>query len=71
LDGVTGPVELAAEQTGRGTNPWGAEVAGYEATTNIGREDCGMEGNVPPDGGGVPVCDEVKVAVDPRAVRQG
>ena len=35
-------MELEAEATGRGTNPWGAEVVGFEATTKISRKDFGM-----------------------------
>jgi polyisoprenoid-binding protein YceI len=31
IHGVTRSVELAAEPTGRGTNPWGGEVAGFAA----------------------------------------
>jgi polyisoprenoid-binding protein YceI len=71
IHGVTRSVELAVEETGRGTNPWGAVVAGFEATTRISRKEFGMEFNVPLDGGGVLVGDEVKIAVDLQAVRQG
>lgn len=70
IHGVTRSVELAAEQTGSGKNPLGAEVAGFEATTKISRKDFGMEFNVPLDGGGVLVGDEVKIAIDVQAVRQ-
>jgi polyisoprenoid-binding protein YceI len=71
IHGVTRSVELAAEQTGRGTNPWGAEVAGFEATAKISRKDFGMEFNVPLAEGGFLVGDEVKIAIDVEAVRQG
>lgn len=70
IHGVARSVELAVEQIGRGTNPWGAEVAGFEATAKISRKDFGMEFNVPLDGGGVLVGDEVKIAVDLQAVRE-
>jgi polyisoprenoid-binding protein YceI len=71
IHGVTRSVELAAEQTGRGTNPWGVEVAGFAATARISRKGFGTEFNVPLAEGGFLVGDEVKVAVDPEAARQG
>ncbi len=62
---------FAAERTGRGTNPWGAEVAGFAATAKISSKGFGMELNMPLDGGGFLVGDEVKIAIDREAVRQG
>jgi polyisoprenoid-binding protein YceI len=71
IHGVTRSVELTAEQTGRGTNPYGAAVPGFEATGKIGRKDFGMEFNIPLAEGGFLVGDEVKIAIDIEAVRQG
>jgi polyisoprenoid-binding protein YceI len=70
IHGVTHVVELTAEQTGRGTNPWGAEVIGFEATGKISRKDYGMTFNVPLAEGGFLVGDEVKIAIDVQAARQ-
>jgi polyisoprenoid-binding protein YceI len=70
IHGVTRSVELAAEETGRGTNPFGADIAGFEATAKISRKDFGMEFNVPLEGGGFLVGDEVKIAIDVEALRQ-
>jgi polyisoprenoid-binding protein YceI len=71
IHGVTRAVELSADQTGRGKNPWGAEIAGFKATAIISRKEFGMEFNVPLDGGGWLVGDEVKIAIDIQALRQG
>jgi polyisoprenoid-binding protein YceI len=48
----------------------GVEVAGFEATAKISRKDFGMEFNVPLEGGGFVVGDEVKLAIDVQAARQ-
>jgi polyisoprenoid-binding protein YceI len=70
IHGVTRSVELTAEQTGRGTNPMGAVVAGFEATGKISRKDFGMEFNVPLAEGGFLVGDEVKISIDVQALRE-
>jgi polyisoprenoid-binding protein YceI len=70
IHGVTREVILDATRTGQGTNPWGMEVIGFEATTRISRKTFGMEFNVPLDGGGVLVGDEIKIALDIQAVKQ-
>src|SRR4051812_41039313 len=36
--GITNEVVLKAESQGVGTSPWGSEVAGFSATTNIDRK---------------------------------
>ncbi len=69
IKGVTKPVTLDLEYTGAGTNPWGMEVAGFEATTKIKRSDFGLEWNVALETGGVLVSDEIKVELDIQAVR--
>lgn len=69
IKGVTRPVTLDLEYTGAGTNPWGMEVAGFEATTKISRKDFGLEWNVALETGGVLVGDEVKIELDIQAVR--
>jgi polyisoprenoid-binding protein YceI len=70
IHGVTRPVELTAEETGRGTTPYGAAVAGFEATGKISRKAFGMTFNVPLAEGGFLVGDEVKLALDVQAARQ-
>jgi polyisoprenoid-binding protein YceI len=70
IHGVTRPVELTVEETGRGTSPQGATVAGFEATGKISRKDFGMTTNVPVGEGGWLISDEVKLAIDVQAIRQ-
>jgi polyisoprenoid-binding protein YceI len=71
IRGLTRSVELEAHRTGHATNPWGAEVVGYEATTTINRKDFGLTWNVSLETGGWLVGDEVKITIDLEAVRQG
>src|SRR5690348_16423175 len=64
MHGVTKSVVLDVEQTGRGKNPWGQEVIGFEAKTKINRKDFGLNWNAALESGGVLVIDEVKIAID-------
>lgn len=70
IRGVTRRAVLEAEQTGRGTGLSGAEVIGFEATTEINRKDFGLTWNAALETGGVVVGDEVKITVDVEATRQ-
>jgi polyisoprenoid-binding protein YceI len=58
------------EPAGRGTNPWGAEVIGFSASTQINRKDFGLSWNVALETGGWLVGDTVKVQIDLEAIRQ-
>ena len=68
MHGVTRTVELAAEQTGaperRDTN-----VLGFEVTGTINRKDFGMEFNLPIEGGGLVVGNDIKIAISVQANR--
>ncbi len=70
IHGVTRQVVLAAERTGRGPNPLGTEVIGFEATTKVNRKDFGLTWNVALETGGVVVGDEIKISIDIEATRQ-
>ena len=67
IKGETKPVVLDATFLGRGTNPWGQEVIGYEATTRFNRKDFGLTWNQALESGGVLVSDEVKLSLDIQA----
>ena len=69
MHGVTKPVVLDVEQTGRGKNPWGQEVIGFEAKTKINRKDFGLNWNAALESGGVLVSDDVKISIDIEATR--
>lgn len=70
LRGVTREVTLRAEPAGRGTSPWGSEVIGFSASTQISRKDFGLSWNVALETGGWLVGDAVTVQIDLEAIRQ-
>ncbi len=67
---VTREVTLKVESSGRVTDPWGGERAGYAATTKINRKDFGLTWNVGLEAGGVLVGDDVKIAIEVELVKQ-
>lgn len=66
---VTREVALDAEFQGSGKNPWGQEVAGFEASTTIDRTDFGLTWNAALETGGVLVSNEVKINLYIEATR--
>jgi polyisoprenoid-binding protein YceI len=70
IRGVTRPVVLDAKLVGKGVNPWGKEVVGFEAATTINRKDFGLTWNVALEAGGLLVGDQVKIELDVQAVKQ-
>jgi polyisoprenoid-binding protein YceI len=70
IRGTTRPVTLDVSRTGSGTNPWGQEVSGFSATTQIKRKDFGLEWNVALEGGGVLVGDNVKISLEVEATKK-
>ncbi len=71
IHGVTRQVVLNTQINGRGTNPWGQEVVGLTAETKINRKDFGLTWNAPIEAGGWLVGDDVKIALEIQATRQG
>lgn len=70
LNGVTRPVELAAEFLGVDTDAYGATRLGAEARTSINRSEFGVDFNVPMDGGRLLLGDKIDVQLTVEAVRQ-
>ena len=68
--GVTREVTLATTYNGRGSNPWGKEVAGFTAGTTINRKDFGLTWNVALEAGGLLVGDKLDVLIEVQAIRQ-
>ena len=64
IKGVTKPVTLDVEFGGVGTDPWGNEKAGFEATGEIDRTDWGLTWNANLEKGGVLVSEKIKLALD-------
>ncbi|SCG60896.1 YceI family protein [Micromonospora coxensis] len=70
IKGVTRQVELEVEFEGVGRTPFGTDVFGFTATTEIDREDFGLTWNVALETGGVLVGKKVKIEIEGEAVRQ-
>jgi polyisoprenoid-binding protein YceI len=70
IKGVTRPVELAVEFEGVGRSPYGQEIFGFTASTEIDREDFGLTWNVALETGGVLVGKKVKIEIEGEAIRQ-
>jgi polyisoprenoid-binding protein YceI len=67
---VTREVDLEVEFEGLARSPWGQEVIGFTATTEIDREDFGITWNQALETGGVLVGRKVKIEISAEAVRQ-
>jgi len=69
IKGVTRQVELAVELLGVGTDAYGNERIGLEATGLISRKDFGVDFNIPLDGGKLLIGDAVTISLTVQAVR--
>jgi polyisoprenoid-binding protein YceI len=70
IRGVTRPVDLKVELDGVGRSPYGQDVFGFSATTEIDREEFGITWNMALETGGVMVAKKVKIEIEGEAVRQ-
>jgi polyisoprenoid-binding protein YceI len=70
IRGVTREVELKVEFEGAGRNPYGMDIFGFSAHTEIDREDFGLTWNVSLETGGVLVGKKVRIELEGEAVRQ-
>ncbi len=64
IKGITKTVVLNVEFGGIIKDPWGNEKAGFTVTGKIHRADFGLTMNVPLEGGGVVVGEEVSISCD-------
>lgn len=69
VKGVTREVELAVELLGVGTDAYGNERIGVEATGVISRKDFGIDFNVPLEGGRLLIGDTVTISLTVQAIR--
>ncbi|SCE86421.1 Polyisoprenoid-binding protein YceI [Micromonospora coriariae] len=67
---VTRPVELRVEFEGVGRSPFGQDIFGFSASTEIDREEFGLTWNVTLETGGVLVGKKIKIEIEGEAVRQ-
>jgi polyisoprenoid-binding protein YceI len=70
IHGVTREVSLEAELTGKGTDPWGGQRAGFAASTVINRKEFGLTWNQALETGGVLVSDQIKISLEVQATLQ-
>jgi polyisoprenoid-binding protein YceI len=68
IRGATRPVDLVVRQTGAPGRPYADDIE-FAATATINRKDFGMEFNLPIEGGGLVVGDEVRISLVIRANR--
>jgi polyisoprenoid-binding protein YceI len=68
---VTHEVALEMHFGGARTDPYGREIFGFSATTELNREDFGLVWNVNLDNGGWLVGKRVRVEIAGEAIRQG
>src|SRR5262249_20583465 len=71
IHGVSKPVVLDVAFLGKGKDPGGDELAGFQASTTINRKDYGLTWNKLLESGGALVGDEVKIELDIEAVKGG
>jgi polyisoprenoid-binding protein YceI len=67
---VTRPVDLLVEFEGVGRSPYGFDLFGFSASTEIDREDWGLTWNQALETGGVMVSKKVKIEIEGEAIRQ-
>jgi polyisoprenoid-binding protein YceI len=70
IRGVTKEVELEVEYAGVVTSPWGQQVIGFSAHTELDRENFGMTWNAALETGGVVVGKKLKIEIEVEAIRQ-
>jgi polyisoprenoid-binding protein YceI len=70
LKGVTRSIPLRLEINGFGPDPYGGTRAGFTATTEINRQDFGVNWNAAMETGGVVVSDKVAIHLEIEAILQ-
>jgi polyisoprenoid-binding protein YceI len=70
IRGITHEVELAAQVTGAGTDPWGNERLGLELEGEINRHEFGVSWNTPLPTGGLLLGDTVRLTAGFSAVKE-
>lgn len=69
INGITKPVDLAAEFLGVDVDAYGSTRLGAEATTSIDRKDFDVTFNIPLDGGKLLIGDKVDITLAIEAVQ--
>lgn len=61
---VSQPVVIKSESGGRGINPWGQTVYGFNGSTKVNRKDFGLTWNVALETGGMLVSEDVTITLE-------
>ena len=69
INGITKPVDLAAEFLGVAVDAYGATRLGAEAHTSIDRKDFNVTFNIPLDGGKLLIGDKVDISLAIEAAK--
>ena len=69
LRGVTRPIEIDAQITGAGADPYGNERLGLSGSAVIDRTEFGISWNAPLPNGGLTVGEKVRLVLDVEAVK--
>ncbi len=69
INGITKPVDLAAEFLGVGVDAYGLTRVGAEASTSINRKDFNVDFNVPLSGGKFLIGDKIDITLSIEAVQ--
>lgn len=67
IKGVTKETTFDVEYLGKGENPWGVAVVGFEASTKISRKEFDLTWTQALETGGVLVGDDVEIIIDLQA----
>jgi polyisoprenoid-binding protein YceI len=70
IRGVTRPVTLDGQLEGTAKDPWGNQRAATTFTGKFDRKDFGLTWNMPLEGGGVLVSDQVKLEAEITLVQK-
>jgi polyisoprenoid-binding protein YceI len=69
INGISKPVDLAAEFLGVASDAYGATRLGAEATTTINRKDFKVDFNIPLDGGKFLIGDKIDITLSIEATK--
>lgn len=64
---VTKKITFATDFEGQGKNPWGVDVAAFEASTKLSRKEFGLTWNQALEAGGVLVGDDITITLEIQA----
>lgn len=67
IKGTTKETTFDVQYLGKGENPWGVAVVGFEASTKISRKEFGLTWNQALEAGGVLVGDDIEIVIDLQA----